>query len=254
MNVDKSGQRVRRMFAAISPRYDFLNHLLSCGCDFYWRRYTVRTVPPNGDDPILDVCTGTGDLAFAYWRAGGRHIRVVATDFTHEMLQRANRKLSNQPTEEDSLHRGAASALPQFLEADTQHLPFPDGRFQIVSVAFGLRNVADTGSGLREMVRVCRPGGRIAILEFSMPHNRLLRALYSWYFGSVLPWIGQRLARNQEAAYNYLPASVQEFPQGSDLAELMRQSGLAQVTWKPLTFGVAMLYCGVKADGHEPGA
>lgn len=252
MNVDKSGQRVRRMFAAISPRYDFLNHLLSCGHDFYWRRCTVRAVPPDGDDPILDVCTGTGDMAFAYWKAGRRHIRVVGTDFTHEMLQRANRKLAKQLTENNSRRRDTAAARPQFLEADTQHLPFPDGRFQIVSVAFGLRNIADTGGGLREMVRVCRPGGRIAILEFSMPRNPLLRSLYGWYFGSVLPWIGQRLARNQEAAYNYLPASVREFPQGSDLAELMRQSGLEQVTWKPLTFGVAMLYCGVKRDGQGP--
>jgi demethylmenaquinone methyltransferase/2-methoxy-6-polyprenyl-1,4-benzoquinol methylase len=133
-----------------------------------------------------------------------------------------------------------------FVEADTQELPFPDDTFQIVSVAFGLRNVADTARGLREMTRVCRRGGRVVVLEFSLPTNPLLRGLYGWYFRNVLPRIGQLLSRNGQQAYNYLPESVSEFPYGEKLATLMRDCGLAEVRFAPLTFGVATLYIGVK--------
>jgi len=209
--VDKSGERVRRMFGEIATRYDLLNHLLSGGVDFYWRWRTVRAARPQGDAPILDVCTGTGDLAFAYARAA-RGGRVVGTDFTHEMLVRADAK---KPAE-------ASGAPLQFLEADTQRLPFPDDQFQIVSVAFGLRNVSDTRAGLREMARVCCAGGRVVVLEFSTPRNRLFGAAYRWYFRHVLPRIGQFLARNRESAYNYLPQSVSEFPDGERLVEIMQ--------------------------------
>jgi demethylmenaquinone methyltransferase/2-methoxy-6-polyprenyl-1,4-benzoquinol methylase len=239
MNVDKSGSRVRRMFGEISPRYDFLNHFLSGGTDIYWRWRTVRRVAPRGDAPILDVCTGTGDLALAYWKRGRGRVAVVGTDFTHEMLDLANRK---RPQAAGS----RTDATLAFLEADTQRLPFPDDCFQIVSVAFGLRNVSDTRMGLAEMVRVCRPGGRVAVLEFSLPRNRMLRGLYSWYFRNVLPKLGQWLMRNRESAYNYLPQSVAEFPQGEVLAGIMQECGMTNVTWTPLTFGVATLYCGEK--------
>lgn len=241
MTVDKSEQRIRRMFGEISPRYDFLNHLLSGGTDYYWRWRTVRAVPPQPDQgPILDVCTGTGDLAIAYWKKGGGRLRVVGSDFTHEMLQRAEEKIRNGDAAADGRQPLA------FIEADTQKLPFPDNQFQIVSVAFGLRNVTDTRRGLEEMTRVCRPGGHVVVLEFSMPGNRGINALYRWYFRNVLPRIGQLLARNQHAAYNYLPASVSEFPQGQALAELMGECGLNPVSWQPLTFGIATLYWGQK--------
>lgn len=236
--IDKSERRVRQMFGEIAARYDFLNHLLSGGTDFYWRWRTVRRVPPDGDAPILDVCTGTGDLALAYAKAGRGCIPVVGTDFTHEMLRLASAK------------RPPADARVAYLEADTQQLPFADNTFQIVSVAFGLRNVTDTERGLREMVRVCRPGGRVAILEFSLPRNRLLRGVYQSYFRHVLPRIGQLLARNRQSAYNYLPASVSEFPYGEALADLLRHCGLEAVEWTPLTFGVATLYCGRKPLGR----
>lgn len=247
--VDKSERRVRQMFGEIASRYDFLNHLLSGGTDFYWRWRTVRRVPPEGDAPILDVCTGTGDLALAYAKAGRGRVSVVGTDFTHEMLRLASAKLS------------AGDPTVAYLEADTQQLPFADNMFQIVSVAFGLRNVTNTERGLREMVRVCRPGGRVAVLEFSLPGNRLLRSVYQAYFRHVLPRIGQVLARNRQSAYNYLPASVSEFPYGEALASVMRRCGLEAVEWTPLTFGVATLYCGRKPGGsvekpgfsHEPG-
>ena len=241
MNVDKSEGRIRGMFGEIAARYDFMNHLLSGGTDYYWRWRTVRSVAPNGSGPILDVCTGTGDLAIAYWKKAGERIDVVGTDFTHQMLEIANDKsLAIRRRQPDG------SAALSFLEADTQQLPFEDDCFQIVSVAFGLRNVTDTSRGLREMTRVCRPRGRVAVLEFSMPCNRLFRAIYQWYFRNILPRIGQLLARNQQSAYHYLPDSVSEFPQDEALAELMRASGLEDVVWKPLTFGIATLYWGVK--------
>ncbi len=237
MNVDKSGGRIREMFGEISPRYDFLNHFLSGGTDYYWRWKTVRAVPPIGKDPILDVCTGTGDLAIAYWKRARGAVSVAGSDFTHNMLRIAQSK------RDDAQANGELS----FLEADTLRLPFADDQFQIVSVAFGLRNVADTLNGLHEMTRVCKPGGRVAVLEFSMPGNPVIGGVYRWYFRNILPRLGQLLARNQHAAYNYLPDSVSEFPQGEALAELMRQAGLDSVTFKPLTLGIATLYWGVKS-------
>ena len=236
MNVDKSEHRIRQMFDEISSRYDLMNHLLSGGADYYWRWQAVRTVPPHGEGPILDVCTGTGDLAIAYWKKNVGRVRVVGTDFTRAMLELALSKVA----------KTGGGIPPLFLEADTQRLPFADDRFQIVSVAFGLRNVTDTEQGLREMVRVCRPGGFVLVLEFSMPTNPVLRGLYRGYFRHVLPRIGQLLARNRQSAYNYLPQSVSEFPQGSELADVMQRSGLGQVQWKPQTFGVATLYWGQK--------
>lgn len=241
--VDKSDRRVREMFGEISPKYDFLNHFLSGGTDRYWRWQTVRTVKPEGDAPILDVCTGTGDLAIAWWKKARRKVPVIGSDFTHEMLTRAIPK-------GEKLRRKVKSAAPlTFLEADAQNLPFVDDRFQIVSVAFGLRNIADTERGLREMIRVCRPNGRVVVLEFSMPRNRVIRGVYSWYFKRVLPKLGQLISRNKQAAYNYLPDSVSEFPHGEALAEIMRGCGLTDVRFKPLTFGVATLYYGRKPEG-----
>ncbi len=245
MNVDKSETRVRQMFGEISARYDTLNHLLSGGSDYYWRWRAVRSNPPTGDGPVLDVCTGTGDLAIAYWKRGKGQVPVVGTDFTHEMLQHANKKRENQSREQESLNG------LRFLEADTQCLPFADNQFQIVSVAFGLRNVTNTERGLAEMVRVCKPGGRVVILEFSMPGNPVLKSIYRSYFRHVLPRIGQLLARNQQSAYHYLPESVSEFPSGQALADVMNACGLSSVCWTPLTFGVATLYSGEKAVDGE---
>jgi demethylmenaquinone methyltransferase/2-methoxy-6-polyprenyl-1,4-benzoquinol methylase len=239
MGVDKSESRVRRMFGEISARYDFLNHFLSGGTDFYWRWRTVRLTRPTGSAPVLDVCTGTGDLALAYWRAGGRQIPVVGSDFTHEMLALARTKWTRLRGQSDP-------HLVQFVEADTQCLPFPDNHFQIVSVAFGLRNVTRTDVGLREMTRVCQPGGRVVVLEFSTPTNRLFRSIYLWYFRHVLPRIGQWFMRNEQSAYNYLPQSVSEFPQGAELAAMMQHAGLENTRWKPLTLGIATIYLGEK--------
>ncbi|MBL7134343.1 MAG: bifunctional demethylmenaquinone methyltransferase/2-methoxy-6-polyprenyl-1,4-benzoquinol methylase UbiE [Phycisphaerae bacterium] len=235
MPIDKSAARVRRMFGEIAGRYDFLNHLLSMGVDRSWRRRTVRLVPP-GEGPVLDVCTGTGDLALAYWRAGGSEIDVVGADFSRPMLEVGRHKVE----------RAGAQDRVSFVEADAENLPLADDTFRVVCVAFGLRNVSDTDRGLREMARVCRAGGKVAVLEFSMPGAWPLKSVYGWYFRRVLPRIGQLLARNRQAAYNYLPASVGQFPQDEALAERMRAAGLGRVDYYPFSFGIATLYVGVK--------
>jgi len=239
--VDKSAPRVRRMFGEIAGRYDFLNHLLSLNIDRYWRWQAVRRVPPDRATKILDICTGTGDLALAYHRATAGKVLIVAVDFCHEMLAIGRQK---------GLKAGANGALA-FVEADALQIPLPDNQFDIVSVAFGLRNVADTGAGLAEMVRVCAPGGRVAVLEFSSPQWQPFKGVYGWYFRHVLPRIGQLLARNAHSAYSYLPESVQEFPQGEQLAERMRAAGLSAVWYQGLTLGVATLYVGVKGKQEE---
>jgi len=236
MPVDKSGDRVRRMFGEIAPRYDLLNHVLSANIDRYWRWRTVRLAPPEADGPILDVCTGTGDLALAYQRYRGRAGQVVAADFCTEMLEIGEQKK----------RRAGLNGEVTFVEADAQQLPFADDQFQLVTVAFGLRNVADTDQGLREMTRVCRPGGRVAVLEFSLPRWQPFRSIYQSYFRHVLPRIGQWLARNRHEAYGYLPASVGEFPSGEALAARMRGVGLVEVRFHPFTLGIATLYLGKK--------
>ena len=234
--LDKREPRIRRMFGSIAPVYDLLNHLLSLNVDRWWRWRTTRLVPPRGDAPILDVCTGTGDLALAYDRAAQHKVPIVGADFCEPMLQRAVAKTL----------RARADERIRFVEADAQHLPFPDNAFQISTVAFGLRNVTDTDRGIAELVRVTRPGGRVAILEFSQPRGWILGPLYRFYFRRILPLIGQIISRSKESAYRYLPASVMEFPDGEALADRLRGHGLAEVHWHPLTFGIATLYVGTK--------
>jgi demethylmenaquinone methyltransferase/2-methoxy-6-polyprenyl-1,4-benzoquinol methylase len=236
--LDKREVRIRRMFGEIAPWYDFLNHLLSLNIDRRWRERTTRLVPPATPEtgPILDLCTGTGDLALAYDRAANATVPIVGVDFCHEMLVRARRKASEA---------GAGDRL-RFLEADAQALPFPADKFQLVAVAFGLRNITDTDAGIAEMVRVVRPGGRIAILEYSKPRHWLFGRLYRWYFRYALPLIGQVLCRNRESAYRYLPESVLKFPDYEELAAKLRTHGLVDVKYEAFTFGIATLYVGVK--------
>jgi demethylmenaquinone methyltransferase/2-methoxy-6-polyprenyl-1,4-benzoquinol methylase len=234
--LDKRETRIRRMFGNIAPSYDFLNHLLSANIDHYWRWRTTRLAPPSGSDPILDLCTGTGDLALAYDRAAGGRVPIVGADFCHEMLVLARRKTHD---------RRLADRI-RFLEADAQRLPFPDNSFQITTVAFGLRNVTDTERGLAEMARVTRPGGKVAILEFSQPRGWLFGRLYRFYFRYVLPLVGQAISRSKDRAYLYLPASVTRFPDGEALAARLRAHGLKDVRYYPFTFGIATLYVGTK--------
>jgi demethylmenaquinone methyltransferase/2-methoxy-6-polyprenyl-1,4-benzoquinol methylase len=234
--LDKREARIRGMFAAIAPRYDLLNHLLSLNIDRSWRNRTTRLVPPSGDDPILDLCTGTGDLALAYDRAADGSVPVFAADFCHPMLVRGTAKAAR---------RGAADRV-RFVEADAQRLPFPDDTFQITCVAFGLRNVTDADRGLAEMVRVTAPGGRVAVLEFSKPRHWLFGRAYRFYFRRLLPRVGQWCSRSPDSAYHYLPASVLEFPDYEALLARMQSHGLTETRYHPFTFGIATLYVGVK--------
>ena len=228
--VDKSGGRVRGMFAEIVPRYDLVNRLLSGGIDVHWRKVTVqRAPPPPAGGAVLDVCTGTGDLALAYAAAAGPGVRIVASDFCRPMLDRG---------EEKAVRAGRAI---EWVEADAMALPFPTAAFDLVTVAFGLRNIADTAAGLAEMARVCKPGGTLAILEFSLPKNPVIRHGYLWYFRHLLPAIGNTVARNRSGAYTYLNQSVEEFPDGERRAALVRDAGFDRVEQVPLTFGIATL-------------
>jgi len=226
------------MFGQIAPWYDCLNHLLSLNIDKRWRDKTAKLVPARNAEhgPVLDLCTGTGDLAFTYFRSTGGSVPIIGADFCREMLVIATKKAN----------AAGAGETVRFVEADAQSLPFPTDEFQLVTIAFGLRNIAEPDRGLTEMFRVVRPGGRIAILEFSKPQHWLFGRLYRWYFRYVLPLIGQLLSRSKESAYRYLPESVLKFPDYETLASKLRAIGLQEVTYTPLTLGIATLYVGIK--------
>lgn len=240
--VDKSGERVKGMFAQIAPRYDLMNHVLSLGIDIQWRKKVLRRLRLDMDLPVLDCCTGTGDLALMIARRMEGKVDVIGTDFCAPMLEFADQK-----------HQKQIPELPvKFIEADSQALPFEDATFQAVTVAFGLRNVQDTDQGIREMVRVCAPGGQVAVLEFSQPTVPGFKQVYQGYFKHVLPRVGQTFARNNSDAYEYLPNSVIEFPCGQALADRMEAQGLRDVKVYPYTFGIASLYIGDRpVDGAD---
>lgn len=235
--VDKSGEKVRRMFAQIAPRYDRLNQLLSLNIDKSWRRKVVQHLQLQGNSPFLDVCTGTGELALEVARRYPGSFEVIGTDFCAPMLELARQK---------SVKALGSSASVRFLEADTERLPFDDNVFQAVTVAFGIRNVSNTAMGLREMMRVCQPQGQIAVLEFSHPTLPVLKQIYNGYFRFVLPGIGQLMAKNSESAYHYLPQSVREFPSGPAMVRFMEEQGIRSVRAIPLTLGIATIYLGEK--------
>ena len=224
---------VRRMFDGISGTYDLLNHLLSAGADVLWRREAVAGLRPGPGWRVLDLATGTGDLGF---ETAGRNpeIRVVGVDFSVPMLRRGVRKAGRRP------------GRMAFLCGDAECLPFPDRVFEGVTIGFGIRNVADLDVGLREMYRVLRPGGRVAILEFSRPRAFLLRGLYFFYFRHILPLLG-RVISGDSNAYRYLYESVMHFPEGADFCRRLVDSGFADVAEHRLTFGIATLYLGGRA-------
>jgi demethylmenaquinone methyltransferase/2-methoxy-6-polyprenyl-1,4-benzoquinol methylase len=228
--VDKSPARIRAMFDQISPRYDFLNHLLSLNSDVLWRRRAAGRLA--GARLVLDVCSGTGDLAFEIHRRSGA--RVVGTDFSRRMLEIARLKARRRGLERDIL----------FQQADTLRLPFRDAAFDAVAVAFGLRNVADPTRALAEMARVARPGGDVLILEFSLPAGALLRRAYLLYFSRVLPRVGRWIARSEIDAYRYLPDSVARWPDPEALTAALERAGLRDVSCELLFGGVAALHVG----------
>ena len=241
--VDKSDQRVRAMFGSIAGRYDFLNHLLSLNIDRSWRRFTTKMVPPEPGVPVLDCCTGTADLALEYHKVSQGRSPVIGSDFCHEMLALGNVKVRKNGAVENVV----------LIEGDTQRLPLPDNAFGVVTVAFGLRNVRDTVRGIDEMIRVAKPGGKVAILEFSKPRGAVLGRAYLTFFRKVLPRIGQAIAPNRQGAYHYLPASVLQFPDGQEMLDLLGSRGLTETKSYSLTFGIATLYVGVKPGGESVG-
>ncbi len=237
---EAAARAVREMFTSIAPRYDLLNHVLSCNVDRLWWSRTARTFAQSmaqPDSQVLDLCCGTGDMTFALRREAGNS-RIMGADFSHAMLQRAHSKSL------DKASRNGSSAMPRWIEADALSLPFPNEHFSLVTSAFGFRNLADYNAGLREIARILRPGGECGILDFSEPKG-LVGYLYRLYFKQVLPRVGTMLS-GVRGPYAYLPHSVERFPEPQDMLDRMRLAGFREVSWTPYTFGIAGLYRGKK--------
>ena len=225
--------RVREMFATIAGRYDLLNHLLSLNIDKKWRRLVVKRVSakiPASESLILDVACGTGDLSLALFEISGA--RVVGTDFCRPML---------------TIAAGKVPADVKLIEGDALSLPFKDGTFDAVTIAFGLRNLAGVESGLKELRRILKPKGWLAVLEFSRPSNPVLRPMFGFYFRKILPLLGGVIS-GSHGAYSYLPASVSRFPDQQQLSCLMKQAGLDQVSFENLSGGIAALHIGRRPE------
>jgi demethylmenaquinone methyltransferase/2-methoxy-6-polyprenyl-1,4-benzoquinol methylase len=238
-----ASRKVREMFTEIAPRYDFLNHLLSLELDRVWRARTarrLRAILQRRDARVLDLCCGTGDLSFAL--AGSGTAQVIGADFSHAMLAHASAK---DKTRAQGAKPGASAPLA-FFEADALRLPFADASFDLVTTAFGFRNLANYESGLWEIARVLKSGGTLAILEFTEPPPGVLGDLYRWYCRTVLPKIGGVLSGNPNA-YKYLPASVSRFFRPDELASLMKRIGYGSVSYELWTLGSVALHTGLKA-------
>ena len=215
------------MFGSIAARYDLANHLLSCGIDFYWRKRAAGIVASWRPKKILDLATGTGDLALALQRKMPG-AKIVGADFLPEMIELAKRK-----------------GVHQTVLADAMNLPFPDASFDCVTVAFGLRNMEDWDGALQEMARVIRPGGHLLVLEFSLPTMSILRPVYRFYLHRCLPLFGSFLTK-QKRAYDYLGDSIEEFPSGGAMLGLVEASGFGDAKAEPLTGGIVTIYVAAK--------
>ncbi|MEA2237631.1 MAG: demethylmenaquinone methyltransferase / 2-methoxy-6-polyprenyl,4-benzoquinol methylase [Thermoanaerobaculia bacterium] len=221
--------RIKTMFGAIAGRYDRANTVLSGPIHHLWRRTAVRWSGVQSGNTVLDCATGTGDLAIAFKKAAGANGRVVGTDFTPEMIELARRKAQDIT----------------FEVADVTALPFEDDSFDVASISFGIRNVGDPGKGIAEMARVVRPGGRVIVLEFGQPSNRLASSLYNSYRRHFLPRLGGAVT-GERSAYEYLESSAAKFPCGDEFVAMMRDAArFISIDVKPLTFGIAYLYRGV---------
>jgi len=231
-NENEAAAHVREMFGQIAPRYDLLNHLLSLDIDKVWRRRAAkhfRTILRNPSARVLDLCCGTGDLALAFCREAPEGADIVGSDFVPEMLIRARSKAA------------ALGAAVTFVEADALALPFGDGSFDLVSCSFGFRNLANYERGTREILRVLKPMGVAAILEFAEPRGFLFGSLYRFYFRHVLPRLGALISGNG-SAYTYLPSSVSKFPSPEALVELFERAGYAEARFERWTGGIVTLH------------
>lgn len=229
-----SAAAVRHMFDSIAPRYDLLNHVLSCNVDRLWWRRTARqfrNILAQPDASVLDVCCGTGDLTLTLLSHRTQGAKpILAGDFSHAMLSRGAEKFR------------ARNIVA--IEADALHLPVPDNSFNLITTAFGFRNLANYVSGLREFHRALKPGGELGILDFSEPGGALGK-IYAFYFRRILPAVGSRIS-GIHGAYSYLPTSVHRFPAPAQMLTLMQNCGFSDVSWTPYSFGIAGLYRGVK--------
>ncbi len=231
--------RVQRMFAAIAPSYDLNNRLHSLWMDQRWRRKAVKLADLKSTDRVVDVACGTGDLTLAFNR--GLHRlgadlnanRPIGIDFTYEMLPIATRK--------------SLAARNVFINGDAQMLPLADATSDVISIAFGIRNVADPAAAIREFHRVLRPGGRVIILEFSLPTNPILRGLYNFYFRHILPRTATWISGDRTGAYKYLPQSVNTFINRDSMVKMLSDCGFSRVTQHPMTFGICVCYRGIKS-------
>lgn len=226
---------VRKMFSSIANRYDLLNHLFSLGTDVRWRKELVSEIPVRSDLPILDVATGTADVALAFEKTCPGDKLIIGTDFTLPMLLVGAKKISDNNAQRVRLTAGDAYALP-----------FRGNRFGVLTIAFGLRNLAHRVDGLKEMARVLVPGGRVIILEFSPMDKPVIGHLFRFYFHRIMPFLGGIISGDR-GAYHYLPQSVDKFPDPVGLGQEMMEAGFTEVRYRALTFGIAYLHTGVKA-------
>lgn len=229
------------MFDAIAPRYDLLNRVLSAGIDRRWRARAIQSLQLTGRETLLDVCTGTADVALEA-RSGNAAARVLGVDFAGAMLQLGLRKVVN----------AGETGRITLVRGDAMRLPVPDASVDAVTVAFGIRNVQHPEIACREMARALRPGGRLAILEFGVPRIPGIATLYLWYFRHVLPWIG-RMVSGHNAAYSYLPASVGTFPPPAVFMSMLERAGFGDVCADQLSFGIVYLYTGVRRQDGGSG-
>jgi demethylmenaquinone methyltransferase/2-methoxy-6-polyprenyl-1,4-benzoquinol methylase len=235
--VDKSPDRIAAMFDAIAGKYDFLNHVLSAGLDARWRARAVRELHLASDARVLDVCTGTTDLAIAAATVAP-DARIIGVDFAGAMLRLGL----------DKLRARALQKRVSLVQADATSIPLRSGWADAATIGFGIRNVADPATALREIARVLAPGGRLAILEFGEPRIPGIRSLYSWYFRAVLPRLG-RLVSKHQSAYSYLPASVGSFPPPAEFAATISSQGFTDVRAVPISLGIVYLYTATRRPG-----
>ncbi|HDR52358.1 MAG TPA: bifunctional demethylmenaquinone methyltransferase/2-methoxy-6-polyprenyl-1,4-benzoquinol methylase UbiE [Mariniphaga anaerophila] len=229
-NSDRSKKgQVEEMFDQISPRYDFLNHLLSFQIDKIWRRKAVKILGHYKPATILDVATGTGDFAIVAARLNPQ--RITGIDLSEGMLKFGRKKI----------HKKSLESLIELRKGDSENLPFSAASFDAAIVGFGVRNFENLKAGLSEIYRVLKPGGAFIVLEFSKPRNRFFRSFYFFYFTRILPWLGGLVSKNSRA-YSYLPESVQEFPDGDNFVRILEAVGFAKCRWFPQTFGIATIY------------
>ncbi len=231
-STDGKKDQVATMFNNIAPKYDFLNHVLSMGIDIKWRNRVNNMLHSEKVETILDIATGTGDVALTLHKEG---IKIKGLDISEGMLEVGRQKIKEKGLENDI----------EFILGDAENIPFPDNHFDAITVAFGVRNFANLEKGLKEMYRVLKPSGRVFVLEFSQPTSVPFKQIYNFYSRNILPTIG-RIISNDKAAYTYLPESVAAFPYGQDFLNIMKNCSFKENACRPVTMGIASIYSGKK--------